>query len=144
MSNTDVMRSDATSSHLRRRARTLAAATIAGTSSRRSSPSAPACPPVRIALVGFGVDSTIEVSASISVLWLLATHHDGRRERLTSRAIALSFAALSVYVVLAALSLLIRTLISQEGSQWPPGTRTRNQRIKKITEFVYPVSPRAF
>jgi len=55
-----------------------------------------------IALEGFGVDSVIEVSASVAALWRL--HHDldparrERAERLAHRLVGLSFLALAGYV----------------------------------------------
>jgi divalent metal cation (Fe/Co/Zn/Cd) transporter len=64
-----------------------------------------------IALVGFGVDSFIEVSASFAAVWRL--HHDadvGRREaseRTASRIIGISFLALALYIAIdATVSLL--------------------------------------
>jgi len=58
------------------------------------------------ALVGFGVDSVIEVSASLAALWRLrsdADHHARERaERIAARIIGLSFAALAAYVAIEA------------------------------------------
>lgn len=55
-----------------------------------------------VALVGFGIDSVIEVAASLSALWRLSADlAPGRRERverLTTRIIGWSFLALAVYV----------------------------------------------
>ena len=57
-----------------------------------------------VALVGFGVDSVIEVSASIAAQWRLRVDADhARRERveaLTRRAIGWSFLALALYVAI--------------------------------------------
>lgn len=57
-----------------------------------------------VALVGFGVDSVIEVSASIAAQWRLRVDADrARRERveaLTRRAIGWSFLALALYVTI--------------------------------------------
>src|SRR6476646_602540 len=49
-----------------------------------------------IALVGFGVDSVIEVSSGAIILWRLASgeHH----ERLALRLVGVSFLALAAYV----------------------------------------------
>lgn len=54
-----------------------------------------------IALVGFGIDSTIEVFAALVVLWQL---RGGARDRLRPalRAIAVTFFALAVYVAIEA------------------------------------------
>jgi divalent metal cation (Fe/Co/Zn/Cd) transporter len=49
-----------------------------------------------IALVGFGVDSVIEVSSGAIVLWRLVSRE--HRERLALRLIGLSFLALAAYV----------------------------------------------
>ena len=57
-----------------------------------------------VALVGFGIDSVIEVSASLAAQWRLRVDADhARRERvelLTRRAIGWSFLALALYVAL--------------------------------------------
>lgn len=64
-----------------------------------------------IALEGFGVDSVIEVSASVAALWRL--HHDmdvvhrERAERLAHRLVGLSFLALAAYVTWQALTALL-------------------------------------
>jgi divalent metal cation (Fe/Co/Zn/Cd) transporter len=55
-----------------------------------------------VALVGFGIDSVIEVTASVAALWRLRADFDARRrhevERITYRIIGTSFLALAVYV----------------------------------------------
>jgi hypothetical protein len=55
-----------------------------------------------ISLVGFGVDSFIEVSSGAALLWRMAMDADERRreriERLTLRAVGVSFLALAAYV----------------------------------------------
>lgn len=58
-----------------------------------------------IALVGFGVDSTIEVFAALVVLWQLRRGGD-RRRRPALRALAATFALLAVYVAVEAGSAL--------------------------------------
>jgi divalent metal cation (Fe/Co/Zn/Cd) transporter len=50
------------------------------------------------ALVGFGLDSTIEVSSALVVLWHLGAHRPDDRERTALRLIAVSFFALAVWV----------------------------------------------
>jgi divalent metal cation (Fe/Co/Zn/Cd) transporter len=52
-----------------------------------------------IALVGFGLDSLVEVFAGTVVLWRLAGVDDETRERRALRLIAVSFFALAAYVV---------------------------------------------
>jgi len=57
-----------------------------------------------VALVGFGVDSVIEVSASIAAQWRLRVDLDHARrehvELLTRRAIGISFLGLALYVAI--------------------------------------------
>lgn len=85
------------------------------------------------ALLGFGLDSVIEVSSAAAVAWQFAGRDPEARERITLRVIAFSFFGLSVFVtadsvrgligadtaqhstvgiVLAALSLLIMPVLS--------------------------------
>ena len=55
-----------------------------------------------ISLVGFGVDSFIEVTSGAAVLWRMSGDHDGarreRREAITLRIVGACFVALSAYV----------------------------------------------
>jgi len=55
-----------------------------------------------ISLIGFGVDSFIEVSSGVALLWRMAVDADERqrerRERLTLRLVGMSFLALAAYV----------------------------------------------
>jgi divalent metal cation (Fe/Co/Zn/Cd) transporter len=72
-----------------------------------------------IALEGFGVDSVIEVSASVAALWRL--HHDvdpvhrERAERLAHRLVGVSFLALAAFVSWEAAAALV-TRSAPEGS----------------------------
>ncbi|MEU8664895.1 cation transporter [Actinoplanes philippinensis] len=50
------------------------------------------------ALIGFGLDSVIEVSSATAVAWQFAGHDPQRRERAALRVIAVSFFALAAYV----------------------------------------------
>lgn len=62
-----------------------------------------------IALVGFGVDSVIEVSSGAIILWRLAA--GAERERLALRLVGISFLALAAYVAFDAVkSLWLREL----------------------------------
>jgi divalent metal cation (Fe/Co/Zn/Cd) transporter len=54
-----------------------------------------------LALVAFGLDSLVEVFASVAVIWFIADHHDERRTRLALRLVAGSFAILAVYLAAA-------------------------------------------
>ncbi|MBA2624361.1 MAG: cation transporter [Acidimicrobiia bacterium] len=86
---------------LRRRARGLAVATIAWNSVECVLAVAAGVAAGSIALVGFGLDSLVEVFAGAVVLWQL--HRDDRhRERRALRLIAVSFFALAAYVVVEA------------------------------------------
>jgi divalent metal cation (Fe/Co/Zn/Cd) transporter len=58
------------------------------------------------ALVGFGLDSVIEVSSAVAVAWQFAGRDPTARERITLRAIAWSFFALALYVSADALAAL--------------------------------------
>lgn len=55
------------------------------------------------ALIGFGLDSTIEVSSAAVVLWQFRSPIPESRERLALRLIALSFFALAIWVAASAL-----------------------------------------
>jgi divalent metal cation (Fe/Co/Zn/Cd) transporter len=60
-----------------------------------------------IALIGFGLDSVIEVSSAAAVAWQFAAPDPERREELALRVIAGSFFALAAYVTVEALRILI-------------------------------------
>ncbi|MDD7966205.1 cation transporter [Actinomycetospora lemnae] len=59
------------------------------------------------ALVGFGLDSTIEVASATAVAWQFSARDPEARERVTLRIIAVSFFALAAYVTVEA----VRTLL---------------------------------
>ncbi|WP_228001048.1 cation transporter [Nocardia australiensis] len=50
------------------------------------------------ALIGFGLDSVIEVSSAAAVAWQFAGHDPEKREKVALRIIAFSFFALAAYV----------------------------------------------
>jgi divalent metal cation (Fe/Co/Zn/Cd) transporter len=50
------------------------------------------------ALIGFGLDSVVEVSAAAAVAWQFAAEDPERREKAALRFVALSFFALAAYV----------------------------------------------
>jgi divalent metal cation (Fe/Co/Zn/Cd) transporter len=60
-----------------------------------------------IALIGFGLDSVIEVSSAAAVAWQFAGPDHERRERVALRVIAWSFFALAAYVTVEALRALV-------------------------------------
>ncbi len=59
------------------------------------------------ALVGFGLDSTIEVLSAVAVAWQFAASDPSRREKTALRVIAFSFFGLAAYVAVSA----VRTLL---------------------------------
>jgi divalent metal cation (Fe/Co/Zn/Cd) transporter len=100
------------------------------------------------ALVGFGLDSVVEVSSGLVILWQFGHHLPESRERQAQRLIAVSFFALAAYVVqdsvrsllagadpdvsrvgiaLAALSLLVMPLLSR--AQRRTGTALRSAAV---------------
>jgi divalent metal cation (Fe/Co/Zn/Cd) transporter len=52
-----------------------------------------------VALVGFGLDSVIEVSSGLIIVWQFRHHTPASRERQALRLIALSFFAVAAYVI---------------------------------------------
>lgn len=60
-----------------------------------------------IALIGFGLDSVIEVSSAAAVAWQFAGPDPERRERTALRVISWSFFALAAYVTVEALRTLV-------------------------------------
>src|SRR6478735_2274628 len=59
------------------------------------------------ALIGFGLDSVIEVSSAAAVAWQFAGRDPERRERAALRVIAASFFALAAYVSVDAVRALL-------------------------------------
>lgn len=60
-----------------------------------------------VALVGFGLDSTIEVASAAAVAWQFSATDPETRERTAMRVIAVSFFALATYVTLEATRTLV-------------------------------------
>ena len=54
-----------------------------------------------LALIAFGLDSIVEVFASVVVVWYIADHDASGRARRALRLVALAFAALAAYLVAA-------------------------------------------
>ena len=92
-----------------------------------------------VALIGFGVDSAIEVTASVAAQWRLRSDRDSaRRERvewLTRRVIGGSFLALSAYVTVDG----VITLWQREA----PDPSVVGLGILVLSAFVMPVLARA-
>lgn len=60
-----------------------------------------------IALIGFGLDSVIEVSSAAAVAWQFSGRDPAKRERVALRVIACSFYALAGYVTIEAIRALV-------------------------------------
>lgn len=92
-----------------------------------------------IALVGFGLDSFIEVAASLTALWRLRAERDPTRrehaERVSLRLIGVLFLALATYVGIDA----TRALLRQE----EPRESTAGIVIAALSVIVMPVLARA-
>ncbi|MGN6759781.1 MAG: cation transporter [Leifsonia sp.] len=77
-----------------------------------------------VALLGFGLDSLIEIFASIVVIWEL-TGVDERRQKLALRLIGVAFALLAVYLLVQAAVALIaghRAAPTPAGAGWTAAT----------------------
>ena len=73
-----------------------------------------------ISLVGFGVDSFIEVSSGAALLWRMAVdadvHRRERSERITLRAVGVSFIALAAYVTWTAVGDLMARAVPESSA----------------------------
>jgi hypothetical protein len=87
---------------LRRRIRLLVAATITYNVIEAVVALAAGTIASSVALIGFGLDSVIEVSSAAAVAWQFAGSDPQRRERVALRVIAWSFFALATYVTVEA------------------------------------------
>ena len=83
---------------LGRRARLLAAASVAYNSVEAVVAIAAGTVAGSVALVGFGLDSLVEVSSGLIILWQFRHPMPESREQQALRLIALSFFALAAYV----------------------------------------------
>lgn len=68
------------------------------------------------ALVGFGLDSVVEVSSAAAVAWQFAGRDPEAREQVALRVIACSFFALAAYVTVEA----VRSLLGDGGAEHSP------------------------
>ncbi|WP_312675484.1 cation transporter [Microbacterium sp.] len=68
------------------------------------------------ALIGFGLDSVVEVLSAAAIAWQFTRKDPERWEKVTVRAIGLAFFALAAYVTIDA----VMSLISQEGPEHSP------------------------
>ena len=87
---------------LRRRIRLLVAATITYNVIEAVVALAAGTIASSVALIGFGLDSVIEVSSAAAVAWQFAGSDPQRREWVALRVIAWSFFALATYVTVEA------------------------------------------
>ena len=92
---------------LRRRIRLLVTATITYNAIEAAVALTAGTIASSVALIGFGLDSVIEVSSAAAVAWQFAGSDPQRRERTALRAIAWSFFALAAYVTVEALRALL-------------------------------------
>lgn len=92
-----------------------------------------------IGLIGFGLDSVVEVSASVALAWRLAKERRGgcmqSDDRVATKAIAVSFAVLALYITVEG----VRRLI--EGEQ--PETSMVGVVLAATSLIVMPVLARA-
>lgn len=68
------------------------------------------------ALIGFGLDSIVEVLSAAAIAWQFTRKDPERWEKVTVRAIGLAFFALAAYVTVDA----VMSLVSQEGPEHSP------------------------
>ena len=92
---------------LRRRVRLLVAATITYNVVEAIITISAGTVAGSIALIGFGLDSVIEVSSAAAVAWQFSATDPERREKVALRVIAGSFFALAAYVTVEALRTLV-------------------------------------
>ncbi len=92
---------------LARRIRLLVAATITYNVVEAAVALAAGTAASSIALIGFGLDSVIEVSSAAAVAWQFAGADPQRRERAALKVIACSFFALAAYVTVDAVRSLV-------------------------------------
>jgi len=83
-------------------------------------------------LLGFGLDSVIEVASGAAILWRL--HHEGA-ERTTHRAVGISFLILAAYVTYGAVAALLR--------HEPPAESILGIAIAAAAVIVMPLLARA-
>jgi divalent metal cation (Fe/Co/Zn/Cd) transporter len=88
-----------------------------------------------VALIGFGLDSVIEVSSAAAVAWQFTAANPERREKVALRVVAGSFFALAAYVAVEAL----RTLIGAERPEHSPVGIT----LVTISVVIMPLLSRA-
>lgn len=98
---------------LGRRAQWLAGASVAYNAVEAVVSVAAGAAASSVALVGFGLDSVVEMSSGLIILWQFRHRMPETRERAALRAIAVSFVALAGYVAFES----VRTLLTQEAPE---------------------------
>ena len=98
---------------LGRRAQLLAAASVSYNAIEAIVAIAAGAAASSIALVGFGLDSLVEMSSGLIILWQFRHPIPETRERAALRAIAISFFALAAYVAFES----VRGLLTGEGGE---------------------------
>lgn len=93
---------------LGRRARLLAAASVSYNTVEAVIAVAAGLVAGSVALIGFGLDSVVEVSSGLVILWQFRHHLPAAREQQALRLIALSFFALAGYVTWDAVQALVQ------------------------------------
>ncbi len=89
-----------------------------------------------IALVGFGVDTLIEILSSVILLWrLLSIHPDEQRERIALKLVGVSYLLLAAYVGYEAVSSL--------ALKKPPEASFAGIALATLALFVMPLLARA-
>jgi divalent metal cation (Fe/Co/Zn/Cd) transporter len=103
-----IQRVDGNRSHLVRRARTLAILSIGWMSVEAAVATTAALAAGSVALLGFGLDSLIELASASTILWLYTGSRDGSAdaERRAQQVVAVCFAALALYLVFDAITTL--------------------------------------
>lgn len=99
--------SDAERARLGRRARRLATASVSYNAVEAVVALAAGAAASSIALIGFGLDSVIEMSSALIILWQFRHPMPETRERRALRAIAVSFYALAAYVAFESVQALL-------------------------------------
>ena len=100
---------------LGRRAQLLAAASVSYNAIEAIVAIAAGAIATSIALVGFGLDSMVEMSSGLIILWQFRHPIPETRERAALRAIAVSFFALAAYVTFES----ARSLLTGQGGRPP-------------------------
>jgi divalent metal cation (Fe/Co/Zn/Cd) transporter len=114
-----IERDDRERSHLVRRAKALSVLTIGWMTVEAGVAIAAALAAGSVALLGFGLDSLIELASASTILWLYTGSRDGSAaaERIAQQLIAACFAALALYLAFDGISTLAGG--SHPDTSWP-------------------------